>query len=224
MGARCATAPIRANVVLAADGSFSRSGTAKVRSGRRVVRTPYTISGTINGLTATGTASAKSTDREPGYVTETCKTGTVAWGARRSFGDIGVPGAAPPGVHLYGVTKQAVGKRRHAIALRISPDGTRVKRALYSLNLKCGSGTDQIVDSPKQNLTIRADGKVSNTESYSRVVDRHRRVHLKESFSAKVGSTGATGSFKVAGRVSSRRTGRTLLLCSSGKVKWTAGV
>lgn len=65
---------------------------------------------------------------------------------------------------------------------------------------------------------------MSNVEKYTLRVDRRTRFRAVERFTAKLGSAGATGSFKLVGRFYDRRTGRTLLRCHSNKVRWTAAL
>jgi hypothetical protein len=225
MGARCATATMNATATIAADGSFTASKTQKERiSGGRRLRTKFTITGTITGSNASGTASASSTDKPRGRRARKCSTGTVQWGARRASGVIGTPGAAPAAARLYGTTSQGFAGRRHGIVLRTSADGTRMTRALYSLNYKCGRYGGYEVDTPRRNVPIGATGKVSDVERYSLRFSRSVRGRFTERFNATIGSEGATGTFNLRGRLIDRRTGRTFARCRSGVVKWTAAL
>jgi hypothetical protein len=224
MGARCSTATIKAIADVGPDGAFTATGTAREGYVGGRLRTTYTIAGKIDGSSASGSASARSTDKERGHSARTCRTGAVQWAARRASGDIGTPGAAPPVARFHGNTSQRVGSRRHGISLRVSADGTRLTRALFSVNIRCLGKTFAALDAPgERNLPIAADGRVSDVERYSSRVSRRVRLRFVERFSATVGSTGATGTLSIRGRYVDRR-GRTLGHCRSGGVKWTAGI
>jgi hypothetical protein len=222
MGAKCGVATIKANATLAPGGAFSASGIAKQRVDRRRFRARYTITGTMAGANASGAASAKATAKAPGRRAVTCKTGTVAWGARRASGVIGTPGAAPPTARMYGNTAQRVGSRRHAIVLRISADGKRLTRALYTVNIRCGRQTSVDRDTARRNLPISANGKVSDVERFSFKLDRRTRLRTTERFTADIGSAGATGAFSIKARYIDIPSGRAFVHCRTGTVKWSA--
>jgi hypothetical protein len=225
MGARCGTPTVKTHAALLPDGSFTASGTASERVfGHRRLTAKYTFAGRIEGASATGTASMSSTDKTRRRRARHCKTGTVSWGASRPSGDIGVAGSAQPTARLYGTTSQRFAGRSHAIALRISADGHRLTRALYSLNYSCGRFGGYEVDTPNRNVPIGATGKVSDVERYSVNLGRGSRGRFTERFSGTIGSTGATGTFKLTGRLYVARTGRTYAHCRSGKVKWSAAL
>lgn len=224
MGARCEIAAIRTTATLAADGSFSASGAAIERPGGGVrLRSTYKVSGILGAANASGTASARGKVQQRGRQTRRCKTGSVAWEARRPTGDVGTPGAALPAARLYGTTSQTSRDRRHALVLRISADGKRLRRALYSLNLTCAGDTLVVADAPDGNLSIGADGKVSDVQHDSEKVDRRTRVRTTETFNATIGAAGATGRFSVTARVIDIPSGRTVGRCRSDTVKFTAG-
>ncbi len=224
MGARCSTATIKAIATVAADGTFAASGTATERYPGGRLRTTYTITGVIDGLGASGSASGSSTDKLRGRRARKCKTGVVQWGARRASGAIGTPAATLPIARYYGNTSQGVGKRRHGIVLRISADGTRVTRTLYSVNIRCLGRTFAALDAPgNRNLPINAGGKFSDVERYTLRLSRRVRLRFVERLSGTIGSTGAQGRLSISGRYIDRR-GRTLGRCRSGSVKWSAGI
>lgn len=225
MGARCGTPTVKTHAALLADGSFTGSGTASERaSGHRRLTAKYTFSGRLEGASASGTAAMNSTDKTHGRRAQHCKTGTVSWGASRPSGDIGVAGAAQPTARLYGTTSQRFAGRSHAITLRISATGHVLTRALYSLNYKCGRRGGYEVDTPDRDVPIGATGKVSDVERYSLNLGGGSRGRFTERFSGTIGSTGATGTFKLTGRLYVPRTGRTYAHCRSGTVKWSAAL
>jgi len=224
MIARCEIAAIRTTATLAADGSFSASGVATERPGGGVrLRSTYTVSGIVGAASASGTASARAKVRQRGRKTRRCKTGSVRWDARRPTGDVGTPGAALPAARLYGATSQTSRGPRHAVVLRISDDGKRLRRALYSLNLRCGGDTLAVAEFPDENLSIGADGKVSDVQHRSEKVDRRTRLRTTERFNATIGAAGATGRFSVTARIIDIPSGRTVGRCRSDTVKFTAG-
>jgi hypothetical protein len=223
-GARCGGPFIKAVSSVGADGSFVASATDTQRGSGSRTRTKYKIAGTITGARAGGTASARSTFTRRGGRARHCKSGEIAWGARRATGELGTPGATPPGSRLYGNTNTIYGGRRHAIVLRISDDGTTVTRALYSLNLKCGGSSFPTSDAPHRGLTIGPGGQVSDIEHFSAKLDRRTRLRSVERFSGTVGSAGASGTLSIKARLIDIPSGHTFRHCRTGKVTWAAAL
>ena len=209
-------AEFTARATPAADGSFSARGTA--RDG--AARTRWSLSGTIAGAAASGTATARTTLGTGGRARR-CPTSTVRWAARRATGDTGTP--PPPGKERYfGTTSQRLNGPRRAIVLRISSDATKLARALYDVTVRCGGEPmSDTYDAPKRNLTIAADGKVRDIERFE-FRNRGTIYRSVERFTATIGAAGASGTFSTTARISARSSGRTILRCSSGTVRWSA--
>jgi hypothetical protein len=223
--ASCESAPVLRTTTVDADGTFITTGTlSRHLFGGRHLRSRFKVQGVITGATAHGTASLRTVVKTRGARTRRCKTGSVEWGATSVGGDIGTPGAAAAGAHLYGTTTQRYGNRPGAIVLRISDDGVHLTRALYDVRLDCGLGGSitGAVDTPVRNLAIAADGHVADLERRSSIVDRRTRKRLREHFDATIGSAGASGTFSIKETFISRRTGHTTGICRSGTVKWAA--
>jgi len=222
LGARCESGYFSDTATLAADGSFSVAGsrTERLGGGRRL-RTSYEVAGTVAGGAASGTARVRNRITQRGRATRTCTSGTVNWGARRATGAIGLAGATAK-ARIYGTTSQRLGGPRRAVVLRVSSDATKLTRAIYDVTLKCGSTTlTEIYDAPKRNLAIAAGGTVRDVERFT-YRTRTTITRDTERFAATIGQTGASGTFSIVSRQTSRRTGRTISTCRSGTVRFTA--
>ncbi len=166
-------------------------------------------------------------------VIATAYLGVTAAGAQQPAVAVGNYGGgavlASPG-SIYAQGNMLIGLRASggvvrmnvSMALRISSDGERLARALYDVTVRCDGATiTDAFDAPRRDLTISADGSVSDTERFT--LRRRGEVYRSvERFSATIGSGGARGTFSTSTRVSDRRTGRTLRRCRSGTVRWTA--
>jgi len=199
-----------------ADGSFRVAGTSV--SG--AVRTRYVVKGLIAAGSARGTASARTSITRRGRATR-CPPSKVRWQARRASGETAIAPAAPK-ERMFGTTSQRLNGPRRAIALRLSSDGTKLARALYDVTVRCGRRTiTDTFDAPKRNLLIAADGSVRDVERFT-FSDRRTVYRSIERFTATIGSAGARGTFSTVARIADRRSGRTLLRCRSGTVRWSA--
>jgi len=220
---RCGGGTFPARATLAADGSFVAKGTNRRRPEPGIrVKTTYRITGTLtaSGI-SDGTAKATNQIRVKGKGPVTCKSGTVAFSARRPIGGIGMAGVAP-GSRYYGVTSEKRHGARRGVVLRVSSDGQSLTRALYGLTLKCGKlKLPDILDTPRRNLPIDGQGRVKD-----RIVDTFREsrtvTRVVERFSGTLGSNGAQGTLSNTERTRSRQTGKLLETCRSGTIKWTA--
>lgn len=236
MGVRCGSGYFSGRATLAPDGSFASAGTItrRFRGGVRV-RSTYELTGTVAGAAASGTARLRNRIFENGRLTRTCATGSVQWGARRPTGDLGAPGATPS-APLYGTTSQRLEGQRRAIVMRVSSDGAKLVRAAYEVTLTCSSRRTPdlaygarsrtviaVYDSPRRNLALTADGAFSDVERF-RFRTEAAVLRSTERFGGRLGMAGASGTFSLITRVSSRRTGRTIGTCRSGTVAWTAAV
>jgi len=170
-----------------------------------------------------GTATARF-DRATVRGIRTCNATAVAWEAHRPAAGFGEPALVEPDAILLGPTSQRHGDAPRGIALRISPDGRSVSRALYGVTLHCSDGyTSPTFDLPRASLPILADGRVSDRES-----DEQRTfttiMRYTERFAATVGSGGAQGMFSVTLSLRHRTTGKRIASCRSGSVRWSATV
>lgn len=221
--ASCGGGTFPARTKLAADGSFVAKGTNRRRPEPGVrVKTTYRISGT---LTATGIddGSAKATTevRVKGRKTVSCRSGAVAYKVRRPSGVIGTPGAAPS-ARYYGITSESRSGPRRGIVLRVSADGKSLTRSLYAVTLRCGKLVlPDIVDTPRRDLPIDAQGRVSDVVRTT-FRDRRTVTRSNERFVGTLGATGAAGRLSITERTRSRKTGKLTETCRTGTVKWTA--
>jgi hypothetical protein len=220
--ARCTGGDITTDTTIAEDGSFSADGTeTQEPSPNEKVTTTYKLAGAFTSETAVeGTLSATLETSAAGKK-ESCKTGEVAFGARRPGSAIGKRGAKPRS-RYYGTTAQrGVGPRR-PIVLRMSSDGRLISRALFGEQVKCSDGTHSIaIDGPSENVRIGEDGRVSDREKYT-IDNPTTRLHVDDRFTALIGRDGAKGTFSLSDRTIDKTTGNIVRSCQSGEVKWTA--
>lgn len=216
--AACASGTYDAVATVAADGTFSATGSSRQAN----TRASYAISGTLTD-TPSGTASAHF-KRTVSDRTRRCSAKDVHWEARRALGGFGDPATIVPGALLVGTVGQREGGARRGIALRVSPDAKTVQRAIYGVTLRCSHDTRSVTfDLPKDDLTIGADGRVSSRESGRRRTKTIVYSYV-ERFGATLGSTGAEGFFSVKLSVRRRSTGRRISSCRSGVVRFAASV
>lgn len=220
--AKCTGGDITASMKIARDGTFSAEGTATQEPARNEkVTTTYELAGAFTSANAVeGTISATLRRSLEGR-RETCRTGRVAFGARRPRGELGERGAVRR-ARYYGTTQQrGVGPRR-PIVLRISGDGRLVSRALFGEQVRCSDGTRSIgIEGPSTNLTISRTGRVSDRERYT-IDNGDTRTHVEDSFTGVFGRRGAKGTFSLSDRTVDKATGNIIQTCRSGEVKWTA--
>jgi hypothetical protein len=221
IGARCASATIKAKATVAADGSFSASGVAKEHDGGSRDRTPYKITGVIDGASAGGTASMHSKTTRRGR-TASCKSGSVRWEARRADGNVGTPGPAPNGAHFYGTTSQQVSSRHPGIILPISSNGHRVIRVLFEAATRCPDGVVTGLDVLPASALIGADGTFKTVDHYTFRISRRIRLRGVDRVSGTIGSAGAFGTASSTFRYINIHTGHTVEHCRTGTVKWVA--
>lgn len=220
--AKCTGADITVAMKIAEDGTFSAEGTATQQpSSNEKVTATYKLSGAFTSANAVkGTISARLRRSVEGR-RQTCKTGSVAFGARRPRGEIG-PRGAVRGARYFGVTTQrGVGPRR-PIVLRVSSNGRLVSRALFGEQVRCRDGTRSIgIEGPRTNLTISRTGRVSDRERYT-IDNGATRTHVDDTFTAVIGRRGAKGTFSLSDRTVDKATGNVVQSCRSGRVRWTA--
>lgn len=220
--AKCTGGDISAAVKIARDGTFSAEGSATQEPARNdKVTTTYELSGTFTSANAVeGTISATLRRSLEGR-RETCRTGKVAFGARRPRGALGTRGALRR-ARYYGTTQQrGVGPRR-PIVLRISADGRLVSRALFGEHVRCRDGTRSIgIEGPSTNLRISRTGRVEDREKYT-IDNGDTRTYVEDGFTGVFGRRGAKGTFSLSDRTVDKATGNVIQTCASGEVRWTA--
>ena len=220
--AKCSGGDIAADAKVRADGRFEAGGTAtqEPAPGTKVT-TRYRLSGRFSDRsTAQGKVSATLKLTKDGR-TKTCRTGTVAFSARRPDGTLGKRGAAPR-ARYFGVTAQrGVGPRR-PIVLRISGDGRRISRALFGEHVTCSDGARAIgIEAPRTNLTLSRTGRVKDRERYT-IDNGATKTYVDDRFTAVVGRRGAKGTLSLSDRTVDKATGNVVQRCTSGTVKWVA--
>jgi hypothetical protein len=222
----CGGGTFPARTTVAADGTFEAKGTNTRRPQRGVrVRTTYRIAGT---LTVTGvdngSASATTQVRISGQKTLTCKSGTVAFKLRRPGADAGVAGGVAS-ARYYGFTSERRDGPHRGLVLRVSKDGKSLTRALYAATLICNGKEEipDIIDTPRRSLPIGADGTISDRVK-STFKDAKTITRSDEIFDGTLGSLGAAGSLSITEKTSSRKTGKLLKTCRTGKLSWSAAI
>jgi hypothetical protein len=220
--ARCTGGDIAVDVKVAEDGTFRANGTATQEpTPDEKVTTTYKLSGAFTSATAVeGTVSATLT-KSAGGSRQRCRSGAVAFAARRPNGAIGKRGA-PRGARYYGTTAQrGVGPRR-PIVLLISGDGKLVSRALFGEHVKCSDGTRSIgIEAPSTNVAIDEHGRVKDREKYT-IDNRETRTYVDDGFTAVIGRSGAKGTFSLSDRTIDKASGNVIQTCRSGEIRWTA--
>jgi hypothetical protein len=220
--AKCTGGDITAEVKIAADGTFSADGTeTQTPAPDEKVTTKYTLTGAFTSASAVeGTVSARLTRAAAGK-TQTCKTGTVKYSARRPGSELGKRGAEPKARYFGTTAQRGVGPRR-PIVLRVSGDGKLISRALFGEQVTCSDGTRSIgIEAPSTNVTIGKTGRVSDREKYS-IDNGATKTYVEDSFTAVVGRRGARGTFSLSDRTIDKATGNIIQTCESGEVTWSA--
>lgn len=220
--AKCTGGDITATVKVADDGTFKGDGTATQEPSPDVkVKTTYELAGTFQSARVVeGTISATLTRSSEGK-TQTCKTGTVKFGARRPVGELGKRGAERR-ARYYGITAQrGVGPRR-PIVLRIDSSGKIVSRALFGYQVRCSDGTRSIgIEAPRTDIAIGSTGRVSDRDKYTED-NGATKTYVDDRFTAVIGRKGAKGTFSLSDRTIDKATGNIIQSCESGEITWTA--
>ena len=219
---RCAGGDIVATTRIDGDGRFGADGSATIqpRRGRRVT-TRYALTGSFTGARAAeGTLSATLRVARDGR-TRTCRTGDVAWSARRPTGELGRRGARGR-ARYFGVTDQRGVSARRPIVLRVSGDGRRISRALFGQHVRCRDGKRSIgLEAPRTEIAIGREGRVTDRERDE--IDNGATVtHDDDRFTATLGHDGAKGTFSLSDRTVDKATGNVVQSCRSGRVRWVA--
>ncbi len=220
--ASCSGGDIAATAKIASNGRFKAKGTATQEPHPALrIQTTYTLSGRFTDKgSASGTISA-TIQRSVEGRKERCKTGTLKFAVRRPMSGIGKAGA-PKGARFYGITTQRSTGPRRPIVIRISGDGRRLTRGLFSESVKCSDGKLSIgVEAPRTDVRIDSRGRVRDRERFT-LKEGETVVRVDDRFTADIGSKGARGTFSLSDRTTDRASGRTIQTCKSGTVRWRA--
>lgn len=221
---RCAGGDVIATTKIARDGGFKADGTGTREPSPAVrITTRYELAGRFTAAgAAEGTISATITQSIEGRE-ESCKTGTVTFGARRPTGGLGDPGAKKAG-RYYGTTSQRGTGPNRPIVLRVSANGRRLTRALFGESVRCDDSKLSIgLEAPRTNIPIDAKGRVTDRDRFT-IKEAETVVHVDDRFTAEIGSKGARGTFSLSDRTTDRASGRTIQTCKSGTVRWRAAL
>ena len=210
--AGCASGTFTVTAPVAPDGAFSAFGTVTQAS----VRTSYALRGTLTD-NPSGTVTARFARGA-----QRCSATGVQWQARRAAPGYGLPAIVLPSATLRGLSEQRHRGAPRGIVLRIAADGRRVSRAIYGVSMRCSDGsTSPAFDLPRDALDILADGRVSDREEGTRHT-RSTIMRYTERFAGTIGSEGAQGMFSAELSVRRRATGKLIVRCRSGIVRWSA--
>lgn len=220
--AKCTGGDITAAVKIAADGTFTADGTETQTPSPGVkVSTTYELAGSFTSAKVVEGTVAATLKRTTEGRTQTCRTGTVKFGARRPGGELGKRGAEPR-ARYFGITAQrGVGPRR-PIVLRVDSTGKVISRALFSYQVRCSDGTRSIgVEAPRTDIAIGRTGRVSDRDKYTED-NGATKTFVDDRFTAVIGRRGAKGTFSLSDRTIDKATGNIVQSCESGEVTWTA--
>jgi len=221
--AKCAGGDIYATSTIAASGAFASDGeVTQDPSPGLTITTTYKLSGRFTGANAAeGTISATIVRSRYGAKTS-CRSGEVAFAARRPTSGVGSPGA-PEAARYYGTTaqKSSTGPNR-PIVIRVSADGRRITRALFGESVKCDDGKLAIgIEAPRTNISIDSHGIVRDRDRFT-ITAGELVTYVDDHFTARLGTRGASGTFSLSDRTTDRTSGRTIQRCASGRIRWRA--
>jgi hypothetical protein len=220
---KCAGGDIQVATKTSEDGSFSAEGSeSQTPAPGDKVKTTFELSGQFTGARAVeGTLSATLVKSSDSAETKTCKTGKIAFSARRPNGNLGDRDVQPR-ARYFGVTAQRGTGPRRPIVLRLSGDRRRISRALFGEQVKCSDGKRSIgIEAPRTNIAIDSKGRVSDRER-DKIDNGATFTYLDDRFTATLGRSGAKGTFSLSDRTVDKLSGNIIQSCSSGTVKWTA--
>ena len=220
---RCAGGDVQTATRIAADGTFSADGSASQSPARgEKVKTTFELAGSFTSERAVeGTLSATLERTREGAEPRTCKSGKVAFSARRPSGDVGARDGRPR-ARYFGVTAQQGTGPKRPIVLRLSGDRRRIARALFGEQVRCSDRKRSIgIEGPRENIAISSKGRVSDHET-DRIDNGATVTHIDDRFTATLGRDGAKGTFSLSDRTVDKTSGNVVQSCRSGRVKWTA--
>ena len=221
--AKCAGGDLLVATKIAPDGSFSAEGSAsQTPAPGDKVKTTYKLAGAFTGERAVeGTLSATLVFSSDRAETKTCKTGEIAFSARRPNGELGARDLRPR-ARYFGVTAQRSTGPRRPIVMRLSADRRRISRALFGEQVKCSDDKRSIgIEAPRTNVAIDSRGRVSDHET-DKIDNGATFTYIDDRFTATIGRKGAKGTFSLSDRTVDKLSGNVIQSCSSGTIKWTA--
>ncbi len=221
--AKCGGGDILVSTKADADGSFTAKGSASQspEPGQKL-KTTYELAGAFTSERAVeGTISATLRLTSDRAENKTCKTGKVAFSARRPDGELGDRDERPR-ARYFGTTAQRGTGPRRPIVLRLSGDRRRIARALFGEQVKCSDGKRSIgVEAPRTNIAIDSKGRVSDHET-DKIDNGETFTYIDDRFTATLGRRGAKGTFSLSDRTVDKLSGNVIQSCRSGTIKWTA--
>ncbi len=220
--ARCAGGDISESAKIAANGSFSAEGTVTQQpTPSTKITTSYEMSGRFTDASSAGGTISATIKRDVEGRQTTCKSGTVSFAARRPTSGVGKAGAVGA-ARYYGTTAQKSTGPNRPIVLRISADGKRITRALFSYSVTCSDDKVAIgVEAPRTNIAINSKGRVSDRDRTTQT-EGEAVVKIDDRFTAELGAKGARGTFALSDVTTDRASGRTLQTCRTGTIRWRA--
>jgi len=221
--AKCAGGDLQVATKVAADGSFSAEGSSsQTPAPGDKVKTTYQLAGTFTGeRSVEGTLSATLEFSSDSAESKTCKTGEIAFSARRPNGDLGDRDVRPR-ARYFGVTAQRSTGPRRPIVLRLSSDRRRISRALFGEQVRCSDDKRSIgIEAPRTNVAIDSKGRVSDHET-DKIDNGATFTYIDDQFTATLGRDGAKGTFSLSDRTVDKATGNVIQSCRSGTIRWTA--
>jgi hypothetical protein len=221
--AKCAGGDLQVATKIAADGSFAADGTeSQSPAPGEKVKTTFKLAGSFTGERAVeGTLSATLDFSSDSAEKKTCKTGEIAFSARRPDGELGNRDEQPR-ARYFGVTAQRSTGPRRPIVLRLSGDRRRISRALFGEQVKCSDGKRSIgIEAPRTNVAVDSKGRVSDHET-DKIDNGATFTYIDDHFTAVLGRKGAKGTFSLSDRTIDKASGNILQSCASGTINWTA--
>ncbi|MDQ3723180.1 MAG: hypothetical protein M3376_08985 [Actinomycetota bacterium] len=221
--ARCASGDLQAAISMRSDGSFRAEGSeSQTPAPGEKVTTTFELSGSFTSERAIeGTLSATLAKTSASAEKKTCKSGTIAFSARRPRGEIG-DRRVQPRARYFGTTAQRGTGPKRPIVLRLSGDRRRISRALFGEQVKCSDGKRSIgIEAPRTNVAIDSKGRVSDHET-DKIDNGATFTYIDDRFTGTLGRTGAKGTFSLSDRTVDKASGNVVQSCSSGTVKWAA--
>jgi hypothetical protein len=221
--AKCGGGDIEVATKVAADGSFSAKGkqSESPAPGEKLT-TRFELAGSFTSERAVeGTVSATLSVSSDSAEKKTCKTGTVAFSARRPDGELGNRDSRPRARYFGTTAQRGIGPRR-PIVIRLSGDRRRISRALFGEQVKCSDGKRSIgIEAPRTNVAVDSRGRVSDHET-DKIDNGATFTYIDDHFTAVLGRRGAKGTFALSDRTVDKLSGNVVQSCSSGSITWTA--
>ncbi len=221
--AKCAGGDLLVATKIAADGTFAAEGSeSQTPAPGEKVRTTFKLAGAFTGARSVeGTLSATLEFTSDRAEDKTCKTGKIAYSARRPSGELGDRDVRPQ-ARYFGVTAQRSTGPRRPIVLRLSADRRRISRALFGEQVKCSDDKRSIgIEAPRTSIAIDSKGRVSDHET-DKIDNGETFTYIDDRFTAVLGRRGAKGTFSLSDRTVDKVTGNIIQSCESGTIKWTA--